>query len=40
MLFKFIFVDSARNAADNWEIVALVGAKGFVAARIAVGGSK
>ena len=39
MLFKFIFVDSARNAAANREIVALVGAKGLVAAGSAVGGS-
>ena len=40
MLFNFIFVDSSGNAAANWAIVALVGAKGLVAAINVVGGAE
>ena len=39
MLFNLNFVESSRNAADNWAIVEFLGAKRLVASGIAVGGA-
>ena len=40
MILNFTFVDSSGNDTYNWEIFALVGAKGMVADVSAVGGAE